>query len=122
MAELRGKVILVTGATDGLGRALAAELARAGATVLVHGRDPGRIADTIKAVTAAAAEAHGPAGGDRVRGYQPHLSSLAGVRELAGQVIAAEPRLDVLVNNAGIGGGVPGVVRVQGGAEGGESG
>ncbi|MFZ0758134.1 MAG: SDR family NAD(P)-dependent oxidoreductase, partial [Trebonia sp.] len=41
MAELRGKVILVTGATDGLGRALAAELARAGATVLVHGRDPG---------------------------------------------------------------------------------
>ncbi|MGA9832603.1 MAG: SDR family NAD(P)-dependent oxidoreductase, partial [Trebonia sp.] len=52
MAELRGKVILVTGATDGLGRALAAELARAEATVLVHGRDPGRIADTIKEVTA----------------------------------------------------------------------
>jgi NAD(P)-dependent dehydrogenase (short-subunit alcohol dehydrogenase family) len=108
MAELRGKVILVTGATDGLGRALAAELARAGATVLVHGRDPGRIADTIKEVTAAAAEADEPAAGDRVRGYQADLSSLAGVRELAGQVIAAEPRLDVLVNNAGIGGDVPG--------------
>ena len=108
MAELRGKVILVTGATDGLGRALAAELARAGATVLVHGRDPGRIADTIKEVTAAAAEADEPAAGDRVRGYQADLSSLAGVRELADQVIAAEPRLDVLVNNAGIGGDVPG--------------
>ena len=108
MAELRGKVVLVTGATDGLGRALAAELARAGATVLVHGRDPGRIADTIKEVTAAAAEADEPAAGDRVRGYQADLSSLAGVRELAGQVIAAEPRLDVLVNNAGIGGDVPG--------------
>ena len=108
MAELHGKVILVTGATDGLGRALAAELARAGATVLVHGRDPGRIADTIKEVTAAAAEAGEPAAGDRVRGYQADLSSLAGVRELAGQVIAAEPRLDVLVNNAGIGGDVPG--------------
>lgn len=40
MAVLDGKVILVTGATDGLGRALAAELVRAGATVLVHGRDP----------------------------------------------------------------------------------
>ena len=101
MAELRGKVILVTGATDGLGRALAAELARAGATVLVHGRDPGRIADTIKEVTAAAAEADDPAAGDRVRGYQADLSSLAGVRDLADQVIAAEPRLDVLVNNAG---------------------
>ena len=108
MAELRGKVILVTGATDGLGRALAAELARAGATVLVHGRDPGRIADTIKEVTAAAAEADEPGASDRVRGYQADLSSLAGVRELAGQVIAAEPRLDVLVNNAGIGGDVPG--------------
>jgi NAD(P)-dependent dehydrogenase (short-subunit alcohol dehydrogenase family) len=108
MAELHGKVILVTGATDGLGRALAAELARAGATVLVHGRDPGRIADTIKEVTAAAAEAGEPAGSDRVRGYQADLSGLAGVRELAGQVIAAEPRLDVLVNNAGIGGDVPG--------------
>ncbi len=108
MAELHGKVILVTGATDGLGRALAAELARAGATVLVHGRDPGRIADTIKEVTTAAAEANEPAAGDRVRGYQADLSSLAGVRELAGQVIAAEPRLDVLVNNAGIGGDVPG--------------
>lgn len=108
MADLRGKVVLVTGATDGLGRALAAELARAGATVLVHGRDPGRIADTIKEVTAAAAEADEPAAGDRVRGYQADLSSLAGVRELADQVIAAEPRLDVLVNNAGIGGDVPG--------------
>lgn len=108
MAELHGKVVLVTGATDGLGRALAAELARAGATVLVHGRDPGRIADTIKEVTAAAAEADEPAAGDRVRGYQADLSSLAGVRDLADQVIAAEPRLDVLVNNAGIGGDVPG--------------
>ena len=108
MAELQGKVILVTGATDGLGRALAAELARAGATVLVHGRDPGRIADTIKEVTAVAAEADDGTASDRVRGYQADLSGLAGVRELAGQVIAAEPRLDVLVNNAGIGGDVPG--------------
>jgi NAD(P)-dependent dehydrogenase (short-subunit alcohol dehydrogenase family) len=108
MAELHGKVVLVTGATDGLGRALAAELARSGATVLVHGRDPGRIADTIKEVTAAAAEADEPAASDRVRGYQADLSSLTGVRELADQVIAAEPRLDVLVNNAGIGGDVPG--------------
>jgi NAD(P)-dependent dehydrogenase (short-subunit alcohol dehydrogenase family) len=108
MAELDGKVVLVTGATDGLGRALAAELARAGATVLVHGRDPGRIADTIKEVTAAAAEAGEGTAGDRVRGYQADLSSLAGVRELAEQVIAAEPRLDVLVNNAGVGATVPG--------------
>jgi len=108
MAELRGKIVLVTGATDGLGRALAAELARSGATVLVHGRDRGRIADTIKEVTAASAEADEATASDRVRGYQADLSGMAGVRDLAGQVIAAEPRLDVLVNNAGIGGDVPG--------------
>jgi len=109
MAELDGEVVLVTGATDGLGRALAAELARAGATVLVHGRDPRRIADTVAEVTAAAGDADGgPRAEDRVRAYQADLSSLAGVRALADQVIAAEPRLDVLVNNAGIGTSVPG--------------
>jgi NAD(P)-dependent dehydrogenase (short-subunit alcohol dehydrogenase family) len=94
-------VVLVTGATDGLGRALVIDLARAGATVLVHGRDPERIADTVREVTAAGA-------GDRVRWYRADLASLAEVRTLAEQVIAAEPRLDVLVNNAGIGATVPG--------------
>ena len=103
MAVLDGKVILVTGATDGLGRAVAAELARDGATVLVHGRDRGRIADTVAEVTEAAGGADG-----RVRAYQADLASLAAVRELADQVLAAEPRLDVLVNNAGIGTTVPG--------------
>jgi NAD(P)-dependent dehydrogenase (short-subunit alcohol dehydrogenase family) len=110
MAGLDGKVVLVTGATDGLGRALAVGLARDGATVLVHGRDPGRIADTVREVTAAAADAGGgsAAAGDRVRAYQADLASVFGVHYLAEQVIAAEPRLDVLVNNAGIGATVPG--------------
>jgi NAD(P)-dependent dehydrogenase (short-subunit alcohol dehydrogenase family) len=104
MAELDGKVVLLTGATDGLGRALAAELARDGATLLVHGRDPERIADTVREVT----EAAGDGGADRVRSYQADLASIAGVRALAEQVIASEPRLDVLVNNAGVGATVPG--------------
>jgi NAD(P)-dependent dehydrogenase (short-subunit alcohol dehydrogenase family) len=102
MSELDGKVVLITGATDGLGRALAADLAGAGAIVLVHGRDPRRIADTVSELTAE------PGTAGRVRSYQADLSSLAAVRDLAAEVIAAEPRLDVLVNNAGIGHAVPG--------------
>jgi NAD(P)-dependent dehydrogenase (short-subunit alcohol dehydrogenase family) len=101
VASLEGQVILVTGATDGLGRALAADLADAGATVLVHGRDPGRITATVE-------ELRARTGGDRVRSYQADLAGLGRVRALAEQVIAAESRLDVLVNNAGIGMDVPG--------------
>ena len=97
MTTLDGTVILLTGATDGLGRALAAHLGREGATVLVHGREESRIAAAVAEVAAAAG------GADRVRSYQADLSSLAAVRALADQVTAAEPRLDVLVNNAGIG-------------------
>lgn len=102
MTALDGKVILLTGATDGMGRALAADLARQGATVLVHGRDQGRIAATVAETAAAAGRP------DRVRSYQADLSDLAAVKDLAEQVIKAEPRLDVLVNNAGIGINQPG--------------
>lgn len=102
MTNLEGQVILLTGATDGMGRALAADLAREGATVLVHGRDPGRIAATVAEVAAAAGS------GDRVRSYQADFASLAQVKSLADQVAKAEPRLDVLVNNAGIGINEPG--------------
>ena len=101
MTALDGKVVLLTGATDGMGRALAADLAREGATVLVHGRDRARIAATVAEVTEAGR-------GGRVRSYQADLASLAEVRALAEQVVRAEPRLDVLVNNAGIGVNVPG--------------
>src|SRR4051794_41946650 len=99
---MAGRTVLVTGATDGLGRALAHGLVGSGATVLVHGRSPDRIAATVD-------ELRREAGADdRVRSYQADFASLAEVRDMADQVLRGEDRLDVLVNNAGIGTDVPG--------------
>src|SRR3954447_16922949 len=86
-------VVLITGATDGLGRGLAKALVDEGHTVLVHGRSQERIDETRAEL-----------GGD-TRGYLADLSSLDEVRRLAAEVRENEPRLDVLVNNAGIGTG-----------------
>jgi NAD(P)-dependent dehydrogenase (short-subunit alcohol dehydrogenase family) len=83
--------VLVTGATDGLGRALAARLAGEGATVLAHARSEERGRETLGELL------DGP--GD-VRLVVGDLASLDAVRALADQV---PDRLDVLVNNAGIG-------------------
>lgn len=88
--------VLITGATSGLGRYLARELADSGWQVLAHGRDPGRVADLSAEL-----------GGD-ARGYVADLASLAEVRELAALVRAEVPRLEVLVNNAAVGFGAPG--------------
>ncbi|NDU75277.1 SDR family NAD(P)-dependent oxidoreductase [Actinomadura sp. DSM 109109] len=91
MRPIDQQTILVTGATDGLGRALAARLAAEGATVLVHGRDDRRGAATLREI------------GGKASWYRADLASLAETRALAEAVRAAHPRLDVLVNNAGIG-------------------
>ncbi len=96
MRPLDEQTILVTGATDGLGRALAVDLAAAGAGVLVHGRDEGRGRDTLAEIRARTPDA-------RVRFLRADLASLAEVRDLAAQVERETDRLDVLVNNAGIG-------------------
>jgi NAD(P)-dependent dehydrogenase (short-subunit alcohol dehydrogenase family) len=86
--------VLVTGATDGLGRAVAGALAAAGEHVLVHGRNRERAEATAAEI-----------------GGEPLLAdfaSLASVRELADAVLARDEPLDVLVNNAGIGTTLPG--------------
>ena len=93
--NLKGKVILVTGATDGLGRALSLELAKAGATVLAHGRDAGKCEALVQELQQAGAGA--------ARAYVADFSSLEQVRAMAESVAAREPALHVLVNNAGLG-------------------
>lgn len=101
MRALDQQTILITGATDGLGRALASELADAGAQVLVHGRDPARCRATAEELREAS-------GNDAVHWLVADLASLDEVRGLADQVIAEYPAVHTLVNNAGIGGSEPG--------------
>lgn len=96
MRPVEDTTVLVTGATDGLGRAVAERLAVEGATVLIHGRDPERL-------KAAEADIEMLAGADRVRTYQADFASLSQVQDMADQVLRDEPELHALVNNAGIG-------------------
>jgi NAD(P)-dependent dehydrogenase (short-subunit alcohol dehydrogenase family) len=92
--------ILITGATDGLGLALAHRLAADGATLILHGRDQRRL-------DRAADDIGGAREADRPRTVLADLADLAQVRRLAADVRQATDRLDVLVSNAGIGGGQP---------------
>src|SRR5258708_12082000 len=93
------KTVRVTGSTDGVGRLVARRLADQGARVLIHGRDRTRGEQLLKEIWAAdhASAAFLPA----------DFSSLAEVRRLADTVRQECDRLDILINNAGIGSGRP---------------
>jgi NAD(P)-dependent dehydrogenase (short-subunit alcohol dehydrogenase family) len=92
--------ILITGATDGLGRALADRLAADGHALILHGRNPER----VDAVAGEIAANHHPARLETVVGDFAELSQ---VRRVAADVRDRTDRLDVLVSNAGIGSGEP---------------
>src|SRR5919112_935594 len=95
MTNAAQATILVTGATDGLGRSVAQEFAAEGATVLLHGRSPERLEATLE-------ELSSQTGGENASSYLADLSSLAAVRDLAQRILSEHERLDVLVNNAGV--------------------
>jgi NAD(P)-dependent dehydrogenase (short-subunit alcohol dehydrogenase family) len=87
--EMSGSTALVTGATAGIGRAVAQQLAELGADVVVHGRDPQRGADTVDEITAK---------GGQARFAAADLADSDDVRRLA----AEAGDVDILINNAGI--------------------
>jgi len=91
---MNGRTCVVTGATSGIGRAAALELARGGARVVVVARDAGRGRETVS-------EIERSAGKGRAVLLVADLASQSEVRRLASEVSQAAPRLDVLVNNAG---------------------
>src|SRR3954447_19097720 len=86
---LTGQRALVTGATSGIGRAVALQLAREGAEVLVHGRDAARGAETVDEITAA---------GGKASFVAADLGDAADVQRLGSEV----GDVDILINNAGV--------------------
>ena len=91
---MAGKTCLVTGATAGIGRRIALELAHMGANVVLAGRNQGKCATTAADIREAS---HNPA----VEYLVADLSSQEQVRRLAEEFKRRHQRLDVLVNNAG---------------------
>jgi NAD(P)-dependent dehydrogenase (short-subunit alcohol dehydrogenase family) len=90
---LTEQVAIVTGATRGIGRAIAAELARLGATVVVSGRTPSEVERVARELGAPS----------RALGIPADVQNLQNVERLVAQTIETFGRIDVLVNNAGIG-------------------
>ncbi|MFH8383433.1 SDR family NAD(P)-dependent oxidoreductase [Kitasatospora sp. NPDC018058] len=91
--SLNGSNALVTGATSGIGRAIAQVLAERGAHVVVSGRDPVRGEQTVREIRAA---------GGKADFVQADLGSVAAARRLAREARQLTGGIDILVNNAGI--------------------
>jgi len=88
------RIILVTGATDGIGKQTAIELAKKGAHVIVHGRNPEKVEAVRQAVE--------KAGAAKAEAVAFDLASFKSVRKGAEEIAKRVDRLDVLVNNAGV--------------------
>ena len=91
--SLQGKTVIITGATSGIGEVAAIRLAEQGARIVFTARDPARAADTMAKLQRAYPAAHHVV-------HMADLSTLAEMKRI-GALLAAEPQIDVLVNNAG---------------------
>jgi gluconate 5-dehydrogenase len=91
--SLAGKTALITGASGGIGTALAVALAEAGATVGVHGRSAEKVAETCRQIEAQGGQAHG---------FTADLTEIDANRQLIDEVVDKLGKLDILVNCAGM--------------------
>lgn len=92
---IKMKTIFITGSTDGIGKMTALKLAKEGHEILVHGRNPEKLDATIK-------EAKQVSGNENVNGFLADFSNLKSVAHMAHQIVKQYPKIDVLINNAGI--------------------
>jgi len=90
---LAGKVAIVTGAAQGIGRAIAETLARHGADIVVADLDPGRSQDTVEAVSKL---------GRRALNVKVNVADWDDVKSMTDQVLKDWGKIDILVNNAGV--------------------
>jgi NAD(P)-dependent dehydrogenase (short-subunit alcohol dehydrogenase family) len=89
-----GKVVVITGATSGIGRIAAERLAAQGARIIIVARDQSRAERSVARLRTIAPKVEH-------RAYIANLLSLAGTKQVGDRIAADEPRIDVLINNAG---------------------
>lgn len=94
-ASMKGKTVLITGSTDGIGKQTALQLARMGANVLIHGRNHEKGKAVQKEISKLS-------GNNDLELFIADLSSQSQVRGLASEVQERHDRLHVLINNAGM--------------------
>jgi NAD(P)-dependent dehydrogenase (short-subunit alcohol dehydrogenase family) len=90
------KTVLITGSTDGVGKLVALRLAAAGARTLLHGRNQKKGEAVLRAIRE-------ETGNDKLEYFQADFSSLEELRRMAAEIQAKHDRLELLINNAGIG-------------------